>query len=659
MPFWPKRASTTAKARDAVDSKRSEAGSSPKSPGSTDGGELSGTAAVFPRPPAARRQSSSGHIDEKQEFHHMEALFKEMVTPAYHDADKKSLSWVNSLCEWLFPFGRESLANEMPNVIEDMIREKLPPDAGINMKVIKFDLGKTPPEFNDLKSYAYSPEGYDGIAVDFKMNWQCDCDIEIEASKSMMKTSLIVKHFSVKAEVCLILSPLVECLPVVGGAQVFMFSPPTVDWKFEGVGSFTDLPIVNSTIRSVVHEGFQKALVVPNRMFIPAPEISLMGGKVKMGNFDKDVASMRFPSPLAMFELGVVEAKELLAMDMNLMAAGTSDPYTIVRVGNDKGETPTIYKTLNPQWGDSGWMEFPIYDARQIVSLEVWDKDEISAHDFIGRLNGVTIGGVLKRPGEWWDIFPTSTAKEADPRQKPAGKVRLETKLYRLSHEKASLTRPSCKMTPSTAYMTMHIRGLRGLRDRLCSGTVLDIFVEGTTSAKSSQKSKKSRQRPMKGKLPACTVEAQRMLEFLVLQKGHSIARAAEISGIPVETVRTALQARTSFTCEWFQGFCFPFEDPSKAKVRIQMTTQVEAKELKAGKNFKLAELSEVFEVGKLIEMPEMTWEGFLRLERPGELDIEFGGREMQVAGIDVGPFDLEVKFQLMGFVPHDLQQLP
>jgi len=437
---------------------------------------------------------------------------------------------------------------------------------------------------------------------------------------------------------------------------VFMFSSPTVDWKFEGVGAFTDLPIVNSTIRSVVHEGFQKALVVPNRMYIPAPELSLMGGKVKLGAFDKDVASMRFPSPLAMFELGVVEAKELLAMDTNFVGARTSDPFTIVRVGNDKNETPAIYKNLNPKWGDKGWMDFPVYDARQIISLEIWDKDEISAHDFIGRLNGVKIGDVLKKPGEWWDIFPTSTEREGDREKKPAGKVRLEAKLYRLSHEKASLIRPSCKLTPSSAYMTMHVRALRGLRERACSGAILDIRVEGTTLEKSSLKSKKSRFKPSKGQQPACSLEAQRMLEYLVMEKGHTIASAAEVSGTPVETVRNALQARTSFTCEWFQGFGFNFEDPSTSTVMLSMRTQSEAMELKAGKKPKLAELSAPFRVGDLIEMPEMTWEGFLRLERQPALDGEFGEREMQVAGIDVGPFDLEVKFQLMGFVPHPLR---
>lgn len=655
MPFWP-AGMRRVKSQDATTSQRSVTSSSPKSPtNASEDGALTGSAAVFPRPPAAERRLSDPN-EVAEEISRMDALFKEMQDDTYHTADKKSLAWVNSLLEWLFPYGREALAKEMPDVIEDMIREKLPPEAGVNLKVLQFDLGTTPPEFGDLKSYAYCPEGYDGIAVDFTMDWKCDCDIEIEASKSVMTTKLIVKHFSVKAEVCLILSPLVDFLPVVGGAQVFMFSPPTVDWKFEGVGSFTDLPIVNSTIRSVVHEGFQKALVMPNRMFIPAPEISLMGGKVKLGAFDKDVASMRFPSPLAMFELGVVEAKELLAMDTNFVGARTSDPFTIVRVGNDKNETPAIYKNLNPKWGDKGWMDFPIYDARQIISLEVWDKDEISAHDFIGRLNGVTIGGVLKKPGEWWDIFPTSTEREGDREQKPAGKVRLEAKLYRLSHEKASLIRPSCKLTPSSAYMTMHVRALRGLRERACSGAILDIRVEGTALEKSSLKSKKSRFKKSKGKQPKCTMAAQRMLEFLVMEKGHTIASAAEVSGTPVETVRNALQARTSFTCEWFQGFGFDFEDPSTSTVMFSIRTQSEAMELKAGKKPKLAELSAPFRVGDLIEMPEMTWEGFLRLERQPALDGEFGEREMHVAGIDVGPFDLEVKFQLMGFVPHPLR---
>ena len=44
----------------------------------------------------------------------------------------------------------------------------------------------------------------------------------------------------------------------------------------------------------------------------------------------------------------VLEARNLPAMDSN----GKSDPYCIVRVGQEEGQTETRYKTLNPTWDE-------------------------------------------------------------------------------------------------------------------------------------------------------------------------------------------------------------------------------------------------------------------------------------------------------------------
>lgn len=50
----------------------------------------------------------------------------------------------------------------------------------------------------------------------------------------------------------------------------------------------------------------------------------------------------------------VVEAKELVAMDTVMMGLvkGKSDPYAILRVGNQRFRTKTIKESLNPRWNE-------------------------------------------------------------------------------------------------------------------------------------------------------------------------------------------------------------------------------------------------------------------------------------------------------------------
>lgn len=55
-----------------------------------------------------------------------------------------------------------------------------------------------------------------------------------------------------------------------------------------------------------------------------------------------------------MVRVHVLEAQELKAMDMAMMGLvkGKSDPYAVLKVGNQHFQTKTIQKTLNPRWNE-------------------------------------------------------------------------------------------------------------------------------------------------------------------------------------------------------------------------------------------------------------------------------------------------------------------
>lgn len=55
----------------------------------------------------------------------------------------------------------------------------------------------------------------------------------------------------------------------------------------------------------------------------------------------------------------VVEAKELMKMDVGLLGKGKSDPYAVISVGAQQFRTQIIDNTVSPKW--DYWCEVRLY----------------------------------------------------------------------------------------------------------------------------------------------------------------------------------------------------------------------------------------------------------------------------------------------------------
>ena len=54
------------------------------------------------------------------------------------------------------------------------------------------------------------------------------------------------------------------------------------------------------------------------------------------------------------------------------------------RLANERYKTKTVYETLNPKWQEQ--FELYLYDDQsQELDITVWDKDQRSKDDFMGR----------------------------------------------------------------------------------------------------------------------------------------------------------------------------------------------------------------------------------------------------------------------------------
>ena len=100
-------------------------------------------------------------------------------------------------------------------------------------------------------------------------------------------------------------------------------------------------------------------------------------GEVELG--------IRIEDPLAhdvrlALVIKVVGARDLEAMDVG----GSSDPYAVLKLGNQEHKTRIVQKNLSPVWNEE--FTLSVEEIYQPVNVSVWDNDLIGADDMIGEV---------------------------------------------------------------------------------------------------------------------------------------------------------------------------------------------------------------------------------------------------------------------------------
>ncbi|XP_052202934.1 protein C2-DOMAIN ABA-RELATED 11 [Diospyros lotus] len=80
---------------------------------------------------------------------------------------------------------------------------------------------------------------------------------------------------------------------------------------------------------------------------------------------------------LGLVKVTVVQGKNLVIRDFK-----SSDPYVIVKLGNQTAKTRVINSCLNPVWNEE--LCFSLTEPVEILNLQVFDKDRFKADDKMG-----------------------------------------------------------------------------------------------------------------------------------------------------------------------------------------------------------------------------------------------------------------------------------
>ncbi|KAH7113872.1 phosphatidylserine decarboxylase-domain-containing protein [Dendryphion nanum] len=149
--------------------------------------------------------------------------------------------------------------------------------------------------------------------------------------------------------------------------------------------------------------------------------------------------------PGLVLRANVLKGRNLAAKDRS----GTSDPYLVLSLGDAKEATPTINKTLNPEWNFT--LDMPIAGVHSLL-LEVccWDKDRIGK-DYMGEfdviLEDVFQGGRPTQEPKWYPLESRRTGKK---KSVVTGEILLQFSLIDASNPSATPEQIMSKFTAIT-----------------------------------------------------------------------------------------------------------------------------------------------------------------------------------------------------------------
>ncbi|KAK3539045.1 hypothetical protein QTP86_023489, partial [Hemibagrus guttatus] len=84
-------------------------------------------------------------------------------------------------------------------------------------------------------------------------------------------------------------------------------------------------------------------------------------------------------------QVKVIRAEGLMAADVTGLVSGSkSDPFCVVELSNDRLQTHTVYKNLNPEWNKV--FTFNVKDIHSVLEVTVYDEDRDRSADFLGKV---------------------------------------------------------------------------------------------------------------------------------------------------------------------------------------------------------------------------------------------------------------------------------
>ncbi|KAJ6659336.1 hypothetical protein lerEdw1_019207 [Lerista edwardsae] len=289
--------------------------------------------------------------------------------PAWvHFPDTERAEWLNKTVKHMWPF--------ICQFIEKLFRETIEPAVrGANSHLstfsfTKIEMGHQPLRINGVKVYTENVDKRQ-IILDLQISFVGNCEIDLEIKRYFCRAG--VKSIQIHGTMRVILEPLLGDMPLIGALSLFFLRKPLLEINWTGLTNLLDIPGLNGLSDTIILDIISNYLVLPNRITVPLVS-------------EVQIAQLRFPIPKGILRIHFIEAQDLEGKDTYLkgIVKGKSDPYGVIRVGNQIFQSKVIKENLNPKWNEV--YEALVYEhPGQELEIELFDEDP-DKDDFLGSL---------------------------------------------------------------------------------------------------------------------------------------------------------------------------------------------------------------------------------------------------------------------------------
>ncbi|CAF0965132.1 unnamed protein product [Adineta ricciae] len=278
--------------------------------------------------------------------------------------DVERAEWVNRIIKQAWPYANKYLDK---NVFHDIM---IPLIRGTSSALSDFgferlDLGEVPPRIGGIK--VYTDNVRDQIMIDVEVFYAGDAHIKAKVKGIVCG----IKDIQFVGELRIILSPLINTIPLFGALSYFFLKKPSIHFKLTDAGTLVDIPGLNDLMLVQINDIVASLMVLPNRQVFQLVS-------------DVQVGHLRWSNPQGVVRVFIIKAHDLIKADINFLGKGKSDPFVKVKAqGNIEYRTKTINNTTDPEWNEVCEFVVEQYESDS-VEFEVFDEDP-GKDDFIGR----------------------------------------------------------------------------------------------------------------------------------------------------------------------------------------------------------------------------------------------------------------------------------
>ncbi|XP_016419762.1 extended synaptotagmin-2-A-like [Sinocyclocheilus rhinocerous] len=308
------------------------------------------------------------------------------LPPWVHFPDVERVEWLNKTVHQMWPY--------ICQFVDKIFRETIEPAVqGANAHLSTFF---PPLRVDGVKVYTENVDKRQ-IIMDLQISFVGNTEIDVDIKKYYCRAG--IKSIQLNGVLRVIMEPLLGDMPLIGALSVFFLNKPLLDINWTGLTNMLDIPGINGLCDSTIQDIIYSFLVLPNKITIPLVN-------------DAQISRLRFPMPKGILRIHFLEAQDLVGKDKFLggLIKGKSDPYGVIKLGNQLFRSKIIKETVNPKWNEV--YEAYVYDhPGQNVEIELYDEDH-DKDDYLGSLT-INIDELEKeqKVDEWFVLDDVATGK--------------------------------------------------------------------------------------------------------------------------------------------------------------------------------------------------------------------------------------------------------